>query len=123
MVRRYCSFENFTKDRITSETRPDEVARTHARSYPEGCHCRRTESAGLSRSRRTSVPRGPVDPLSHPISGIDCAGGGGGDDATTAVVLDGGSGGDDDDGSGMGRPFLLDNSFHIDEAATSTDTW
>lgn len=92
--------------------------RARARSYPGGCHSVVvTESAGLS---RTSVPRGPVGPLSHPTGGIDCAGG---DDATTrttvvvvmvVVVVLGGY-------DGAGRPFLLDAPFHIETNPHNAD--
>lgn len=87
---------------------------------PGGCHSVVvTESAGLS---RTSVPRGPVGPLSHPTGGIDCAGG---DDATTrttvvvvvvmmVVVVLGGY-------DGAGRPFLLDAPFHIETNPHNAD--
>jgi len=127
MINPFCISARRRDDRQTDRQTD---RRTHARSYPRErgatAVVRRTESAGLSRSRRSSIPRGLVGSSSHPISGIDCAGGSGGDDgddATTAVmVLDGGDGGggggggnDDDDGAG--RPFLLDTSFHIGKAA------
>jgi len=129
MINPFCISARRRDDRQTD--RPTH-ARTHARSYPRErgatAVVRRTESAGLSRSRRSSIPRGLVGSSSHLTSGIDCAGGSGGDngdDATTAVMVldgggggggDGGSGGNDDD-DGAGWPFFLDASFHIGKAA------